>query len=97
MILLAVVWLLQVAVWDPPPELRWDGTLREWPIPWTTCCGSLSRFVLIAGAYLLTWITFIYTYSSFKTFAKVFVFASILAFPFLVYAFMYLYYFGWRG
>tara|TARA_A100001391_G_scaffold202997_1_gene194137 strand:- start:212 stop:499 length:288 start_codon:yes stop_codon:yes gene_type:complete len=95
--MLVVTAIIQLAVWNAPQDIRWDGTLREWPIPWIVCCGSLGGFVAVFAAYVVAWITFIAVALGFRTRKLFFDFALLLAFPALVYVYMYWHYFGFRG
>ena len=93
-VMVGIATLLQIAVWNAPPDIRWDGTLSEWPIPWIVCCGSLTGFVAVVTAYLLGWMAFIaLTFGSARHGLLVNL-GSLLAFPVFIYAFMYWYYFG---
>ncbi|MEL6108969.1 MAG: hypothetical protein AAFU85_23415 [Planctomycetota bacterium] len=57
--LLTLAMIVQATVWSPPPELRWDGTLREWPFPWMACCRSISSFLAVLVPYLAAWACFL--------------------------------------
>ena len=93
-LLLTLTVLLQIAVWDAPPDIRWDGSLNEWPIPWMVCCGSISGLICVMFAYVSAWIALIVV--TFKT-ARRWILtnaAILMTFPVLIYTYMYLLYFG---
>ncbi|MEM6473626.1 MAG: hypothetical protein AAF802_28975 [Planctomycetota bacterium] len=93
--LVLITVLLQVSVWDAPETIRWDGSLREWPIPWLVCCNSITGFISVMVVYLASWIAFIATALQ-TTWRWILInYAVLLMFPAFVYAYMYFLYFGW--
>ncbi len=85
--------LLQLAVWDAPGEIRWDGTFHFWPIAWMVCCGSPAKFTAVWVTYSLACIsTIAIAFREQKIMLAIDV-AMLVAFPLGVYVYMYWLYF----
>ncbi|MCA9215292.1 MAG: hypothetical protein KDB27_19630 [Planctomycetales bacterium] len=86
--------MIQIAIWNPPPEIRWDGTLNEWPIPWMVCSDSITGFAFVITAYLCAWIALLALAFRAEVSWVLVNSAALLAFPLSIYAYMYWMYFG---
>ncbi|MEM1068270.1 MAG: hypothetical protein AAGI63_05205 [Planctomycetota bacterium] len=86
MILLVVAWIIQFAVWNPPPDIRWNGSIGEWPIPWMVCCGSVSAFASVLFTYLFAWICLLAIAPGKRWMSVLGEFALLCAIPVSVYA-----------
>jgi len=96
-LLLVVAGVIHVFTWRPPPEIRWDGTLHEWPIPWMVCFDEFTTPLVILAIYASSWV--IASVSCFhlgfrKSIPSL---GALLAAPVAVYVLMYAWYFGFRS
>lgn len=92
-IVLGIAAIIQYSIWRPPKEIRWDGTLAEWPISWMMCCDSLIGFIMVLIAYLLAWAAFFALASGSPRYVVFTNLVLLIGFPVSIYAFMLWYYF----
>ncbi|MEM1070172.1 MAG: hypothetical protein AAGI63_14815 [Planctomycetota bacterium] len=96
-LLLAVTSIIQVAVWNPPPDIRWSGSLSEWPVPWMICCRTSPRFTAVLVSYLLACLSCLAIALTKPRLSLIGDATMIGAFPMSVYIYMYWHYFGFPG
>jgi hypothetical protein len=95
-VLLIAAAIIHVFAWHPPPEIRWDGTLYELPIPWLVCFRGFAAPLAILAFYASSWAIAISSCCRFGFRKNIPSLSALIAAPVAVYALMYIWYFWIR-